>query len=77
MSNLRKYILAKPWEIKTGSVTIETAATVYITEERADALKAAGIILGEQKSTSQEIYKKANRKLKDIPEQVITHKIDN
>ena len=65
MSNLRKYTLSKPWEVKTGSITIETASVVLITEERADQLKKAGIILGEQKSDVKETYKKANRQSKD------------
>lgn len=56
MSNLKKYVLSQDWEIKSGSVLIETGSTVSITENRAEQLINSGIIEGKVKGA---IKKKA------------------
>ena len=67
MSDLKRYILAKPWEVKAG-VVIETAQSVLITENRAEQLINAGIIdaevKGAIKKAVEEAVKKSNMKPK-------------
>jgi len=54
--NMEKIKLSKAWEIKPG-VTVEKGSTVKVTLQRAEALRAAGMVQDEKKSTNTKIDK--------------------
>ena len=49
---LKRYLLGEAWEVKAG-VIIETASSVYMTEQRASELTKAGILGGPEKKQTK------------------------